>query len=225
MGWSGIGLLIYVLTITFAGTDWVMSMDSHWFSTIYGLILLGGQGLTVTSLVILTTTLLMREQPMAGVITKRHLHDLGKLLFMFTLFWTYVSFSQLLIIWAGNLPEEITWYVNRMNNGWIYVGAILLFLQWMLPFLILLSQDVKRNPKTIRTMAIWVLVIRVVDMIWLVEPNYHTTHFYLHWTDITAPLGLGGLWAAVYLMELKKRPLIPINAPDLQRALIHGRAH
>ncbi len=225
MGWSGIGLVIYVFSLTSAGTDWVMSMNVHWFSTIYGLILLGGQGLTVISLALITTTLLMKQQPLAGVITKRHLHDLGKLLFMFTLFWTYVSFSQLVIIWSGNLPEEITWYIDRMNGGWEYVGAILLFLQWMLPFLILLSQNIKRNPKTIRVMAIWVLTVRVADTIWLVEPNYHSQHLFISWSDFTALIGLVGLWTAVYLWQLKQRALIPINAPDLGKALIHGRAH
>ncbi len=225
MGWSGIGIVIYVFSLTTAGTDWIMSMNVHWFSSIYGLILLGGQGLTVISLAIITTTLLMKEQPLAGVITKRHLHDLGKLLFMFTLFWTYVSFSQLVIIWSGNLPEEITWYIDRMNGGWEYIGAILLFLQWMLPFLILLSQTIKRNPKSIRIMAIWILLVRLADTIWLVEPNYHSQHLYVNWADITAPLGLVGLWAAFYLWQLKQRALIPINAPDLGRALVHGRAH
>ena len=225
MGWSSIGLVIYVFSLTSAGTDWIMSMNVHWFSTIYGLILLGGQGLTVISLALITTTLLMKEQPMLGVITKKHLHDLGKLLFMFTLFWTYVSFSQLVIIWSGNLPEEITWYVDRMNGGWEFIGAILLFLQWMLPFLILLSQNIKRNPNTIRFMAIWVLCIRLVDTIWLVEPNFHSQHLYINWSDLTAPIGLTGLWVAIYLSELKKRALIPVNAPDLGRALVHGRAH
>ena len=225
MGWSGIGLVIYVFSLTCAGTDWIMSMNVHWFSTIYGLILLGGQGLTVISLALITTTLLMKEQPLAGVITKRHLHDLGKLLFMFTLFWTYVSFSQLVIIWSGNLPEEITWYIDRMNGGWEYVGAILLFLQWMLPFLILLSQNIKRNPRTIRIMAIWVLTVRVADTIWLVEPNFHSQHLFISWSDFSALIGLVGLWTAVYLWQLKQRALIPVNAPDLGRALIHGRAH
>ena len=225
MAWSSIGLVIYVFTLTSAGLDWIMSMNIHWFSTIYGLILLGGQGLTVISLAIVTTTYLMRAQPMAGVITKKHLHDLGKLLFMFTLFWTYVSFSQLVIIWSGNLPEEITWYVDRMNGGWQYIGAILLFLQWMLPFLILLSQEIKKNPKTIRFMAFWVLAVRLADTIWLVEPNFHSQHLYINWSDFTAPIGLVGLWVAVYLWQLQQRALIPVNAPDLGRALVHGRAH
>jgi hypothetical protein len=129
------------------------------------------------------------------------------------------------IIWSGNLPEEITWYVDRMNGGWEYIGAILLFLQWMLPFLILLSQTIKRNPTTIRTMAIWIVCVRLADTIWLVEPNFHSQHLYISWSDLTAPIGLTGLWAAIYLSQLKKRALIPVNAPDLGRALIHGRAH
>ena len=224
MGWSSIGTIVYVFALTFAGTDWLMSMDPKWFSTIYGLILLGGQGLTIFSAVIFCTTFLMNEEPMQSVVTKRHLHDLSKFLFMFTLFWTYVSFSQLVIIWAGNLPEEITWYINRMNGSWIYVGAILLFLQWMLPFLILLSQDIKRSPKKIRIMCVWILLVRFVDTVWLVEPNYHKEHFFMHWADVTAALGLVGLWTFYFLLQLKKRALIPIHAPDLERGLVYGPA-
>jgi hypothetical protein len=219
MGWSGVGLLIYVLSLTSAGVDWIMSMNATWFSTIFGLILLATQGLTIVSTVIITTTLLMREPPLSGVVQKRHLHDIGKLLFMFTLFWTYVSFSQLLIIWAGNLPKEITWYIDRMNGGWGFIATLLLFFQWMLPFLILLSQDVKKNPKTIRFMAIWIIVIRLVDMIWLIEPNFHSQHLYISWSDITAPIGFGGLWVGIYLMQLKQRPLLAANAPDFKRYL------
>ncbi len=223
--WSAGGLVLYVFTLTSATTDWWMSMNDHWFSTIFALIFLGGQGLTVVSLALITTTLLMREQPMAGIVTKRHLHDLGNLLFMFTLFWTYVSFSQLVIIWSGNLPSEITWYIDRMNGGWGWIGMIMIFLQWMLPFLILLSQKIKRNPNSVRTMAIWVLVIRMIDAIYMVEPNYHGQHFFISWSDITALLGMTGLWVWYYVNELKKRPLIPYNAPDLGKALTHGRAH
>jgi hypothetical protein len=219
MGWSGVGLLIYVLTLTSAAVDWLMSMNATWFSTIFGLILLATQGLTIVSTVIVTTTLLMREPPLDGIVTKRHLHDLGKLLFMFTLFWTYVSFSQLLIIWSGNLPKEITWYVDRMNGSWGFVATLLLFFQWMLPFLILLSQDIKKNPKTIRFMAIWIIVIRLIDMIWLVEPNFHPQSFWISWSDITAPLGFGGIWVGIYLMQLKQRPLLAANAPDFKRYL------
>lgn len=219
MGWSAIGLLIYVLTLSSAAVDWIMSMNATWFSTIFGLILLATQGLTIVSTVIITTTLLMRKPPLDAIVTKRHLHDLGKLLFMFTLFWTYVSFSQLLIIWAGNLPEEITWYVDRMNGGWGFVATLLLFFQWMLPFLILLSQDVKKNPKTIRFMAIWIIVIRLVDMIWLIEPNFHSQHIFVSWSDVTAPLGFGALWVGIYLQQLKRRPLLAANAPDFKRYL------
>jgi hypothetical protein len=224
MGWSSIGTVIYALALTCAGTDWIMSMDPKWFSTIFGLILLGGQGLAIFSFVILVTTFLMGEEPMKSIVTKRHLHDLGKFLFMFTLFWTYVSFSQLVIIWAGNLPEEITWYVNRMDGTWIVIGGVLLFMQWMLPFLLLLSQEVKRNIKKIRRMAIYLLVLRFADVVWLVEPNYHPKHLYISWSDVTAVIGLTGIWLFFFLAELKKRALIPVNAPDLERGLVYGPA-
>jgi hypothetical protein len=219
MGFSGIGLVIYALTLTSAAVDWIMSMNVHWFSTIYGLILLATEGLTIISTVIITTTLLMREPPMVEVVKKRHLHDLGKLLFMFTLFWTYVSFSQLVIMWSGNLPEEVSWYIARMNGGWGLIAVLLVFFQWMFPFLILLSQDIKRNPKTVRFMAIWILTIRAIDVIWQVEPNFHPQSLFISWSDITAILGFAGVWIFLYLNELKKRPLLAVNAADFVRYL------
>ncbi len=155
---SAPGILIYVLTLTFASTDWIMSLDPHWFSTILGFIMLSGQGLSTFALVITVLILLSHAEPMKSFVTKRHLHDLGKLLLAFTMLWAYLNFSQLVIIWAGNLPEEITWYVTRMNNGWGTVGSILLMFHFVLPFLMLLSQRLKMNPRRLTFVAIWILL-------------------------------------------------------------------
>lgn len=225
MGFSGPGLLIYVLTLTFFSIDWIMSLDARWFSTIFGFITLAGQGLAAFSTMIITVGLLMRSNPMRQVVTKKHLHDLGKFLFMFTMLWTYLSFSQFLIIWAGNLPEEITFFIARMNGGWEWIALGVLLFQFFLPFLILLSQDVKRDPRKIMKVAIFVLIIRLLDFYWTIEPNFHRSQFFFHWMDLAAPIGLSGLWVAAYLGELKKRPLMAINAPDLDKALAHGRSH
>jgi hypothetical protein len=151
------------------------------------------------------------------------MHDLGKLMLAFVMLWAYMSFSQLLIIWSGNLPEEIPWYTNRLDGSWVNVGAFLLLFHFVIPFLILLSQAVKRNPKSMTAMAVFIIIVRIVDVIWLVEPNFHPHNLYISWLDLVAPLGVGGVFVALFLMELVKRPLMPLGAPDLQKTLAHGR--
>lgn len=220
---SAPGIVIYVFTMTFAVTDWVMSLTPHWFSTIFGFLAVVGQGLGVFAFSIAVLALLAGQPPMSGVVTKKHLHDLGKLMLAFTMLWAYMSFSQLLIIWSGNLPDEISWYTARLNNGWQYVGLILLVFQFTVPFLLLLSQPLKRNPRTISMLAIFIIAIRIIDIFWLIEPNFNTGGFHVSWLDFAAPLGVGGVFVALFLMELAKRPLMPLGAPDLQKALAHGR--
>jgi hypothetical protein len=217
------GIVIYVFTITFAVTDWIMSLTPHWFSTIFGFLTVVGEGLSVFCLSVIVLSGLTNSSPMSEVVTKKHLHDLGKLMLAFVMLWAYMSFSQLLIIWAGNLPEEISWYRSRLNNGWQWVGLILLLFHFVVPFLILLSQTVKRNPKRLATVAAFLILIRIIDVYWLVEPNFNTTAFHLSWMDLAAPIGVGGVFIALFLMELPKRPLMPLGAPDLQKTLAHGR--
>ena len=221
---SAPGIVIYVFTLTFAVTDWLMSLTPHWFSTIYGFLCVCGQGLSTFCFSTAVLALLAGQEPMSQVVTKKHLHDLGKLMLAFVMLWTYMSFSQLLIIWAGNLPEETAWYTPRLQHGWIYVGAILLIFHFVVPFLLLLSQPLKRNPRTITAIAVFILVIRLIDVFWLVEPNFNTAGFHLSWQDLAAPLGVGGIFVALFLMELAKRPLMPLGAPDLLKALAHGRS-
>ena len=220
---SAPGIIVYVFTITFAVTDWIMSLTPHWFSTIFGFLTVVSQGLSVFAFSITVLALLMAWTPMSEAVTRRHLHDLGKLMLAFVMLWAYMGFSQLLIIWSGNLPEEISWYTTRLNNGWQYVGLILLVFQFAVPFLILLSQTIKRNPKTLASLSIFILAIRLVDVYWLVEPNFNTAGFHVSWLDLAAPLGVGGIFLALFFMELVKRPLMPLGAPDLQKTLAHGR--
>jgi hypothetical protein len=218
------GIVIYVFTLTLAVTDWLMSLTPHWFSTIYGFLCVCGQGLSVFAFSIAVLALLAGVPPMSHVVTKRHLHDLGKLMLAFVMLWAYMSFSQLLIIWAGNLPEEISWYTARLNNGWQYVALALLLFHFVVPFLLLLSQPLKRNPRTIMALALFIIAIRMVDVFWLVEPNFNTAGFHVSWQDFAALIGVGGVFVALFLMELAKRPLMPLGAPDLQKTLAHGRS-
>ncbi len=222
---SGPGLVLYALTLTLCTTDWVMSLDAHWFSTVFAFMMLSGQGLSTLSLMTAMVILLAHTEPMRSVLTKRHTHDLGKLMLTFVMLWAYLNFSQLVIIWAGNLPEEITWYTRRMNNGWQWVGLALLMFHFVVPFLLLLSQELKKRPKLLTFVALWIIAIRLVDVFWLIEPNFDQDQLRMHWMDLAAPIGIGGVWMALFLWNLRRHPLMPVNAPDLQKALNHGRHH
>jgi len=225
---SGPGIVAYFFTITFCAVDYLMSLDVTWASTIYGFLVAAGQALSAMSLVVAVLILLGKYAPMDHAITKRHLHDLGKLMLALVMFWAYLSFSQYLIIYSANLPQEITWYVRRLNGGWQWVGLILLLFHFALPFALLLSQTLKKNPKTISSIAIFIICIRVVDIFWLVEPNFvDVTHpvFTISWLDFVAPIGFGGLWLAMFFRTLPTRPLLPLGEPNLQKALNHGREH
>jgi hypothetical protein len=225
---SAPGIVAYFFTITFAAVDYLMSLDVTWASTIYGFLVAAGQGLSAISLVVAVLILLAKYSPMDHALTSRHLHDLGKLMLAMVMMWAYLSFSQYLIIYSGNLPQEITWYVRRLNGGWQYVGLVLLLFHFALPFALLLSQTLKKNPKTFSAIAIFIICIRIVDVFWLVEPNFvNVDHpvFTISWLDFVAPIGFGGLWLAMFFRTLQTRPLLPLGTPDLQKALNHGREH
>jgi hypothetical protein len=220
---SAPGLLAYALTMTFASVDWVMSLDPHWYSTIFGLILVVGQGLAAFSLVIAVLAMLADTEPYATYLTARHFHDLGKLLLAFVMLWAYLSFSQLLIIWAGNLPEEIPFYAERLNHGWQYVSVVLLLGHFVLPFTLLLSQNLKRRGRgaLLAKVAVFVLVMRYVDVLWLVEPMFEHHGFPIHWMDVALPAGLVGVWLFVFTRQLRSRGLLPVNDPFFKEAFAH----
>ncbi len=220
---SGPGLVFWGGSITFMAIDWVLSLDPHWFSTMFGMLFMAGQGLSSMAFLITLMVLLSHRRPMSEILTPRHLHDLGKLLLALVMVWAYFSFSQFLIIWAGNLPDEIPWYLERLRGGWQFVGLGLVVGHFALPFALLLSRDLKRNFKLLAGIAVFILFMRMVDMYWLVAPDFRKGAFGVSWMDITAPLGLGGLWLAYFLLQLEKRPLIPIHDPQLEEALEHGR--
>ena len=217
------GLVVYALTVTFASIDWVMSLEPHWFSTMYGVIFMISQALGAMALMIAALVLLSRRKPLADFLKPSHLHDLGKMLFAFVMIWSYVSFSQYLIIWSGNLPEEIPWYIARFRGGWGWVGLAVLLGQFLLPFLLLLSRAANRNPRILITAAALVVAVRFVDVLWLILPAFSRARFALHWMDLAVPIGIGGLWLAVFAAQLKKRPLLPVGDPEYAEALAHGR--
>jgi hypothetical protein len=218
---SAPGLLIYVITMTFASVDWIMSLDPHWYSTIFGLILVAGQGLAGLALVIAVLAMVSDTEPQASYYRPGNFLDLGKLLLAFVMLWAYFSFSQFLIIWAGNLPEEIPFYVNRLNGGWQYISVALLLGHFALPFVLLLSRDLKKRPRLLAQVAIFILVMRVVDLVWLVEPMFEREGFPIHWMDLALPLGLSGVWFFMFARNLRSRSLLPFEDPYFKEAFVH----
>jgi len=222
---SGGGLLVYAVTVFFMSVDWVMSLDPHYFSTIYGMLFMVGQGLSGMAFSIAMLAVFGRREPLSRVLGPSHLHDLGKLMFAFVMLWAYLTFSQYLIIWSANLPEEIPWYLARLQGGWGWVALALIFGHFFLPFFLLLNRDLKRNARTLSTVAIFILVIRLADIFWLIGPAHGTTRISVHWLDLVAPLALGGLFVTVFLWMLGTRPIVPVGEPWLEDAIEQGSGH
>lgn len=230
---SGPTMVIYVLLITFATVDWVMSLDPHWFSTIWGLLFVAGWALSMFCFAILVFAILGGQAPMNRVLGKRHFHDIGKLILALVMVWAYFNFSQLLIIYSGNIPEETTWYLDRMSPGWFWVGIILVLFHFAFPFLFLLRQDWKKNVRTLGAISIFILVLRLVDMFFLISPSPRiATHgeslplsLSFSWMDIVAPAAIGGIWLWYFFGQLMSRPLLPVMDPFLENAIEHGHGH
>jgi hypothetical protein len=228
----GPGVLIYVILLTAGAIDWIKSIDITWYSSIWGLQFLVGQGYAVLALGILTVILLSRFEPMKTLLRVTEQHDLGKLAFAFVMLNIYLCFAEFLIIWSGNIPDEIPWYLARIHGGWWYVCSADFIFHWLIPFCLLLSRDLKRNKKKMIWMASWMIFARCVDMFWLIEPGYADAAGNLHIHDnigilayITVPVAVLSLWAAYYLTQLKARPLINLNDPHVEEMLEPEHAH
>jgi hypothetical protein len=218
---SGGGLVVYGLTVTFAMIDWTMSVNPHWFSTIWGMLYVGGQALSAFAFGIIVLVMLSQAPPLDKVITQHHLHDLGKLLFAFLMMWAYLTFSQLLIIWAANIPEEIPHYLTRWEGGWQWVSMFILVLHFILPYSLLLSRDIKRSPTRLRVVATWIICVRVVDYYWHVAPEFHSEGLSISLLDLALPLALGGIFISLFVAQLRGSSLLPIRDPGLEKALTH----
>jgi hypothetical protein len=219
---SAPGLILYVFTVSFSSVDWAESLADHWFSTMWGFLFVAGQGLVAMCFVILVLAILSRRKPLSETLRPSHFHDLGKLLLMFLMLWAYFQFSQLLIVWAGNLSNEIPWYMPRFATTWHGIGAALIYAQFLVPFLLLLSRPLKRNPWTLCVVVVILLIMRFIDLFWIVMPEFYSKGLHLHWLNFSVPLALGGIWIAAFIWQLKKRPLLPLQAPNLEQALQHG---
>lgn len=218
---SGAGLVVFALTVTFAAVDWTMSVNPHWFSTIWGMLYMVGQALSALAFAIAVLVMLSTVPPLDRVVNSSHLHDLGKLLFAFLMLWAYLSFSQFIIIYSANLAEEIPHYLVRSAGGWQFVGWSLVIFHFALPYALLLSRDTKRDYRRLRAIAMWVVVIRILDYYWHVAPEFHTGGLSPALIDFALPIAIGGVFVTVFAAQLKGRPLLPLNDPGLAKALTH----
>jgi hypothetical protein len=229
---SGIGILIYVILLTDGAIVWIKSLDVTWYSSIWGLQFLVGQGYAVLALSILTVILLSRYEPMKTMLRATEQHDLGKLAFAFVMLNIYLCFAEFLIIWSGNIPDEIPWYLNRIHGGWWYVCSADFICHWLIPFCLLLSRDLKRNKEKMIWLTCFMIFARCLDMFWLIEPNFADAAGNLHIAGnvgilayITVPVAVISLWAAYYITQLQARPLINVNDPHVEEMLEPEHAH
>lgn len=222
---SAPGLIIYVLSLTFASVDWLMSLQPHWFSTIFGFYLVASQGLAGFAFLIVIALLLSRSGAMEGIYQPRHFHDWGKLMFAFVMIWMYFSYSQWLITWAGNLPEEISFFLARIHGSFGAITLLIVLFHFVVPFSLLLSRDLKRNGRTLVLVAGGLLLMRWVELFWQVEPAFHEQHVAYYWLYVAVPLLIGGVWLFFFSKALSSRPLLPIHDPYLPEAIADVHHH
>ena len=235
---SGFGIVFYALTVTFAGIDWIMSINPHWYSTLFGFLMMGGQGLSALTFTIIASRYLSRSAPMSELLKPHHFHDLGKLSLAFVMLWAYFNFSQFLLTYAANLVEEVPYFLARMDHGWQYLAIFLVVFHFFVPFFMLLSRDNKRQASRLVVIAAWILFVRYVDLYMLVTPEFgadggnlhmlhgeHESHFFVHWLDLAAPLAVGGLWVWMFATQLLQRPMLAFRDPYLREALQSSGGH
>jgi hypothetical protein len=227
---SGPGILVYALTMTAAVIYWVMSLDPTWYSSIYGLLFLVGQGYSVLALSIIVSISLSKGEPFKTILRQTEQHDLGKFTFAFVMLNIYLAFSQFLIIWSGNLPEEIPWYLDRFSGGWAVIITLDFIFHWLIPFSLLLSRDIKRNKKQLVLVCQWMVFAKAFDLFWLIEPNFKDAARNLHFSwgileYVAVPVAMVAFWVAFYCTRLKQRPLVQTNDPHVAEILEPEHAH
>lgn len=216
---AGPGIVLLALTGTLASIDWLMSLDPHWYSSLFGFYFIAGQIVAGMAFTIVMVRYLSDRQPLESVFTAQHYHDYGNLLMAFVLLWSYFALSQLLIIWSGNLAEETIWYLERVHGPWRWLALALGLLHFAVPFFLLLSRHVKRHIKLLVRIAFLILAVRFIDLYWLAAPTFEHGHFPIHWLDLSTLVALGGLWTAAFVHMLRKRSLLPIQDPYFEEAL------
>jgi hypothetical protein len=210
---SGPGMAVLILTVTFASIDWMMSLEPEWFSSIYGAMIIVGDVLGSLSFSIILIRLLALRKPLVEILTPRHYHHLGNLLLAFTVLWAYMAFSQFLITWSGNLPEDSSWYLRRIGRGWNTVAMLLIVGHFFIPFTLLLLRRTKKVIRSLSIVAGGILIMRLVDVFWLIRPAFSPEGVSFSSLDVVTPIGIGGLWVAVFVSQLKGHSLVPLHDP------------
>ncbi|HEY83682.1 MAG TPA: hypothetical protein G4N96_01015 [Chloroflexi bacterium] len=218
---SAPGILILGITITFASVDWMMSLEPHWYSTIYGMRFGISAFVSALSFVILVALWLRKYKPFSEIVTTKNLNDWGSFLLAGVMLWAYIAFSQYLIIWSGNLKEEIPWYIKRTEGGWQWLGLALIFIHFILPFAFLLTRNARRTPDLLMKVTAMVFIMRIIDIYWRITPAFYPEQFHLGWVDIVAWIGIGGLWLAMFTRNLTGKSLLPMNDPFLEEKTHH----
>jgi hypothetical protein len=218
---SGPGLVFWGFAVSGAAVDWVMSLEPHWYSTIYGLLFIAIEALIALSFTLFVLRMLSDFPPIKDSVAPSRFNDLGNILLAFVMLWAYLSFDQLIITWAGNLKEEIPWYMQRAFGGWAPVGVALVILHFFVPFLLLLQRGVKRRLRVLSIVAGWMVLLTLVDIYWIVVPSWDKLSPHVHFIDIFAVVGIGGLWVAAFAWQLKKLPLLPLHDPRFEGVLQH----
>jgi len=219
---SAAGMLIYAATISWASFDWVMSLEPKFFSTIFGMIFIIMPALAAMSFTIIVTMFLARYKPLSGVITAKNFNDLGNILLTFVMLWAYMSFSQFLIIWAGNMQDENFWYTVRATGGWKWVALFIILFHFAVPFILLLNRPVKRHMRALAVVGGGLIVMTWFDLYWFIMPAFYPLGPHINWMDIVAPFGIGGLWLALFVRQLKAKPRLPLHDPRFEGVVQHG---
>jgi len=213
------GMILYAFSVSFAAFDWLMSLDPHWFSTIFGVYIFSGGFLIFLSFIVVFTTWLRQNGVLAGVITIEHNHDLGRLLFAFTVWWAYIAGSQYFLIWYGNLPEETHWFLDRWTGSWKPWSLFIITAHFAIPFFVLVFRASKRNAKILVSIAVLYFVMHWADLYWVVMPTLHKSGVKLSWMDLTTWLGVGGIFLSIFWRRYSAAPLIPVGDPNLQKSM------
>lgn len=240
MRWAApLTIMAFALSMTFAAFDWLMSLDPHWFSTIFGVYYFAGCVISIHAFLGLIVILLHRSGHLRGVVTPEHFHDLGKMMFAFTVFWAYIGFSQFMLIWYASIPEETYWYAYRTEGSFLTISIVLVFVRFVLPFLGIMSKKIKRNPKTFIFWAVWMLLGQFLDMFWVIKPALHNLRYEeaahagevvdklaffqpgLSLADVTTYVGIGGIALGVFLWATCKHALVPVKDPRLLESINH----
>ncbi len=219
---SAPGIILFALSLTFAAFDWIMSLDAHWYSTIFGVYIFSGSFLVFLAFIIVFLKYLLRQQILTGVVNAEHFHDLGKLLFVFTVWWAYIAGSQYFLIWYGNIPEETVWFLHRWEGGWKTFSLLMIAFHFVVPFIVLLFRASKRNHAVLPLAAGLLLVMHYIDLYWLIIPNLHRHGPHFAWADLTTLIGIGGIFLGLVIRQLGRHPLVAQGDPRLTESLRHS---